>query len=91
MPTPNFKSGLKQYERQNIRRRYGCDPDDYIRVLEEQHGVCALCSEPSKHRLRSDTTRKDGKIKLVCLECFQMLQLVTKKIDKLSRYLDDRR
>lgn len=82
---------LKQYERQNIRRRYHCEPDDYVAQLEKQQGVCGLCHEPSKHRLRADTLRTDGKLTLVCLECFQMLQLVTKKLDKLSKYLDGRR
>jgi hypothetical protein len=47
-------SDLKYYERQNIKRRFGCDPLEYIQAYERQQGLCELCQQTSKQSLKPD-------------------------------------
>jgi len=69
---------LKKYERQNIKRRYGCDWQTYLRSYELQHGLCAMCNEPpGKRGLKGDTKRRRFSttyMKLLCPHCYHVVQ-----------------
>jgi hypothetical protein len=68
---------LKKYERQNIKRRYGCDWQTYTRSYELQQGHCAMCGEPpGKRGLKADTKRRrfsDTIVKLICPSCYHVV------------------
>jgi len=40
-----MKKSLNKHERQNIKRRYGCDWKTYVRSVTEQNGECAVCGD----------------------------------------------
>lgn len=67
---------LKKYERQNIKRRYGCDWQTYMRSYEVQQGHCAMCGElPGKRGLKADTNRRHFSASyrmLICPHCFHV-------------------
>ena len=82
---------LTKSERANIRRRQGCTADDYARVFTEQDGKCACCGaspKPPSTHLRADTFRRDGKIVLVCQECFHILKILSTRSSRLLAYLE---
>lgn len=81
---------LSKSQRQNIRRRWGCEPDEYVKALERQGGVCAICKERGKFQLRADTFRTDGKTALVCYDCFHMLKIIASRLDDLMEYIESR-
>lgn len=68
---------LKKYERQNIKRRYGCDWQTYMRSYELQQGRCAMCDElPGKRGLKADTKRRcftSSIRKLICPNCYYVV------------------
>lgn len=41
---------------------YGITEEDFSRLMEAQGGVCAICGQPEW------VTRKDGKIRLLCVD-----------------------
>lgn len=57
--------------------RYGLTPEDHDRMLAEQGGVCAICSQPPKpngikaaSRLHADHDHITGRVRdLLCLNC----------------------
>jgi len=68
---------LKKYERQNIKRRYGCDYRTYLRSYEIQQGHCAMCGElPGLRGLKADTKRRSFSattVKLICPSCYHVV------------------
>ena len=66
----NGKTGSGRF----TSNRDGFSHEDYLSMLEEQHGCCAICGglEPSdyKRRLSVDHDHKTGKIRgLLCMKC----------------------
>jgi len=56
----------------NIKRKYGLTSDDYSMLLNEQNGMCRICSEPPEEGkvLHVDHCHKSGRIRgLLCLCC----------------------
>ena len=66
---------LKKYERQNIKRRIGCNPIEYIQAYERQKGLCEMCQLPSKHYLKPDTFKKTKVLNLLCDFCLRLSEL----------------
>ncbi|MFA6082651.1 MAG: hypothetical protein WC773_04585 [Patescibacteria group bacterium] len=62
-------SDLKYYERQNIKRRFGCDPLEYVKAFENQRGLCELCQQPSKRFLKPDKYKRTKQVHLLCDHC----------------------
>lgn len=90
-------SDLKYYERQNIRRRYKCNPVDYLKALEAQHGRCIMCNEPPKTKrgLTADTYRTRSGVRLVCHHCLYFIELRAKRqqgflqiLENMNSYLE---
>lgn len=55
-----------------LKRKYGITLAEYDQMLEEQHGVCAICggADPSGRRLAVDHDHETGKVRgLLCTSC----------------------
>ena len=99
--SPFYKHGLsrtKDYGNQLfMRHRYGLEYSDYLKIVEEQKGVCAICGEPPdvnqrKKRLNIDHCHKTGQIRgLLCDLCNRALGLLrddTKLLERSIQYLN---
>lgn len=56
----------------DLQRRYGITPEDYERMLKEQHGHCAICHEPADTptELNVDHCHETGVVRgLLCSNC----------------------
>lgn len=70
-------SGQRWYKRnsdriaaRNRQRVYGLSAADYVRKLAAQGGRCAICRQPTKHRLCVDHCHKTDKVRgLLCRRC----------------------
>lgn len=84
--TSSCKDCVKIYRKQNkdlihgqtLKRKYGITHQDYLRMLDEQEGVCATCGlEESKNlhgRLYVDHNHETGKVRgLLCHQCNKAL------------------
>ena len=71
-----------------IKRIYGIEPEQYIKMKEEQQDKCAVCGVEEKHngkRLAVDHCHKTGTIrKLLCHRCNAALGLVDENISILT-------
>lgn len=67
-------------------------PEDYINLLERQHGVCAICGgvSPKGHRLAVDHNHDTGYVRgLLCYRCNRIgLPWLEQNRIKALRYLD---
>jgi len=79
--------------RANTLRRHGITPDVYTEMLESQNGVCAICGEEQKRKLRGkvlplhiDHDHATGKVRgLLCHHCNAGLGHFFDKPEVLSR------
>ncbi|GAA2209316.1 hypothetical protein GCM10009850_047740 [Nonomuraea monospora] len=74
--TENNSEHVKKYRRQvDLLRTYGLMPTDYLYLLQQQGGVCAICGQDehgseSMSRLVVDHCHKTGKVRgLLCRKC----------------------
>lgn len=87
--------GGREYSRQQALRKYGLRPEDYDTLLDNQNGVCAICSEPPKpgRRLAVDHDHTTGEVRgLLCSPCNTALGLFKDRIRLLAAaivYLED--
>jgi hypothetical protein len=85
-------SDLKYYERQNIKRRFGCDPLEYIQAYERQQGLCELCQQTSKQSLKPDKFKQTKRIHLVCSHCLHWCEIRLKHpemiTDRMMQYFE---
>ena len=52
----------------SLRKRYGINQEDYLAILEQQGGCCAICK--SKSRLVVDHCHKSGRVRgVLCDRC----------------------
>jgi len=75
---------LKKYERQNIKRRFGCDALEYIKAYERQMGLCELCQEPSNHFLKPDKFKRTKRLVLICHHCFHWSSIRVKDPKRIT-------
>jgi hypothetical protein len=64
----------KCYREQNLTRNYKMSQSDYEKILNDQHGLCAICGSPSPGghgtMFRIDHDHSSGKIRgLLCNKC----------------------
>lgn len=81
--------------RQNLRRKFGIEEEDYLALLESQHGKCAICSqEPETKLLAVDHDHSccpgqkscgDCIRGLLCSNCNTALGLLDDSIERLRR------
>lgn len=78
-----------------LRRSFGIDRSEYVRMLEEQGGVCAICrlpeSDSNRSRLAVDHDHSSGAIRgLLCRRCNTALGLMgdcAERLEMAARYL----
>ena len=70
-------------------RKYGIEPEDYHRMVEEQAGVCAICgSSPSHPNLTIDHDHHTGEVRgLLCHKCNKGLGLLGDDLDGIESAL----
>lgn len=76
--------------------KYNITPDEYLRMVDEQRGRCAICHElPSKRALAVDHDHETNKVRgLLCIKCNTGLGLFNNNIRLLAQalvYLEDTR
>jgi hypothetical protein len=95
--SPNWKHGqsrTKEYGlNYHIKSNYGIELKDYDVMLENQKGICAICSsEPPNHhkkRLNIDHCHTTGKIRgLLCDACNRALGLFKDSPDVLIKAIN---
>ena len=75
----NRREAVTLFARKYILKKYGLELKDYLRILNEQNGVCAICGNKETQKsnprgkvdsLRVDHDHKTGKIRgLLCAKC----------------------
>ena len=89
----------KEVQRNSNRRfKYGIEPEDYDRMLEDQKYCCAICNEKLvislsrlkyTHKAVIDHCHTTGKIRgILCARCNQALGLFRDSIDNLKKAID---
>lgn len=71
--------------------RYGLNNDDFLVMLEQQGGLCAICRKPPRpgRKLSVDHNHKTGQIRgLLCTRCNNHVAIVENKLDEIRKYLD---
>ena len=52
------------------RRKYGMEPDEFIQMMKNQNGLCAICSEEPERGLVVDHNHSTGIVRgLLCHQC----------------------
>ena len=76
----------------HLQRRYGITPEVYDRLLQRQHGCCAICHRPSsdfKRRLDVDHSHITGKVRaLLCSPCNVLIGMAGEDIMRLYAVID---
>lgn len=65
-------TGQKKYARRKVLRRYGMDPEQYDRLMEQQGNRCPICERPfgSGRMPAIDHDHGSGRVRgLLCGEC----------------------
>lgn len=84
------KFGKKQKTRQNLKDNYGLTLEQYDKMVENQNGVCMICSgmNVDGRRLAVDHNHKTGEIRaLLCLRCNVELGIYENGKGKFENYL----
>ena len=65
------RRGRKTEREYHLERNYGISKAEYIRMLLDQEGVCAICKQPpTKKELAVDHDHKTNKVRgLLCIPC----------------------
>jgi hypothetical protein len=67
----------------STKKLYGLEYTDYLAMLENQNGVCAICHEaPDKRNLNIDHNHETGEIRgLLCIKCNRAIGLMKDDIN----------
>ena len=81
--TADHKAGRKY----RLRTEYGITENDYLEMLENQKGLCAICGQDNKgKRLHIDHNHKTKKVRaLLCGPCNHGLGLFKENINSLKK------
>jgi len=83
----NRESELARMRAAALKHEYGLSPEQYMDILDQQGGVCALCGRPPKSKsLSVDHDHETGQIRgLLCPPCNSALGRLGDAIDGLHR------
>ena len=88
----NKERQLQSQQKRNRKEWYGLEHDDYLKLLEDQHHVCAICGNVETARnpsgkikpLSVDHCHKTGKVRgLLCRACNTLLGNAKDDVDVL--------
>ena len=91
-----FKDAVRKYrkkhpemQREGLWRRRGVEftQEEYLKLVEEQQGLCKICSRPpqGKRRLALDHDHQTGRVRgLLCTRCNLALPLLEDYLTKPS-------
>jgi hypothetical protein len=68
----NKEKVIKRTSKRSLKSRYNLTPEDFLKMVEYQQGVCAICKKPPKEgrNLDIDHNHKTGKVRgLLCNNC----------------------
>lgn len=97
--TGRYKNYYRSYNQAwNLERQYGLTMFDYMRMLEAQGGLCAICQQPEMlvfkktgevMNLAVDHCHKTGRVRgLLCRRCNQVLGRMEDNPEWLKRMID---
>ena len=77
----------------NIRWTYGIEADEYLRLVETQRGLCAICQQPESrnatHTAQSRSSSRDRHIRdLLCSPCNTAIGLLSEDPVRIQRVLN---
>lgn len=88
----NRERNKENKHRWNLANNYGLTPEEYVAMLQEQGGVCAICGEPEtkKHgrtgtefRLAVDHCHGTGRVRgLLCQTCNRVIGLFRDDVER---------
>jgi bifunctional DNA-binding transcriptional regulator/antitoxin component of YhaV-PrlF toxin-antitoxin module len=67
---------IKRTSTRSLRYRYGLTPEDFLELLNQQNGHCAICNKPPKEgrNLDVDHNHETGEVRgLLCNNCNRAL------------------
>lgn len=77
-------TNAKKVRLRYLLSRYGITLDDYSRMFDEQHGLCAICQKQSTDRLHVDHCHSTGRVRgLLCFKCNSMIGKANDNLDIL--------
>jgi len=72
--------------RKKILARHGLTPDDYLRMMIEQNGCCAICGDKYDHDLHVDHDHATEHVRqLLCRSCNNGLGAFNDSIDRMLK------
>lgn len=82
-----------KYRSLDLERRFGLTHEDYLRMLELQGGVCAICGKvrlnKGKYHMAIDHCHKSGKVRgILCGWCNKGLGLFDDKPEFLNKAIE---
>lgn len=85
----NISKEDKKLDRE-LQRNFGISLSEYLRILDEQNGVCFICLGVDKDkRLAVDHDHSNGKVRgLLCHKCNWGLGLFRDNINSLNRAVE---
>ena len=82
----------------DLKKRFGITLDEWNRMLDEQQGVCKLCSQPETkldhrtkqpRRLAVDHCHKTGKVRaLLCSDCNTAIGLLKEDVELMKKAIE---
>lgn len=84
----NREKRLEWVRNGHMRRKYGLEPGDYERLLEEQGGGCAICGadKDGTRRLAVDHDPLTGKVRgLLCGNCNRAIGQLGHDVPRIRR------
>lgn len=88
--TQSHKAEKQAYDRKRrLKLGYNLSVEEYDKMLVEQNGVCAICSNPPTGKpLHVDHNHKTGKVrKLLCFTCNSAIGYAKEDINLLGRMI----
>ena len=89
----NREKAIMTSQETNMKKKYGIGWKEYERMLDEQNGVCKICSKPetSKNikRLSIDHNHTTGKVRgLLCRKCNSAIGYFNDNITYLQKAIE---
>lgn len=73
--------------RLSLKKRFGMTPDDYMRMLDRQNGVCGICGRTNgQKKLCVDHCHATGRVRgLLCTKCNKGLGIFDDDVTRIVR------